>query len=186
MTVANRMPVPTPHSQQGAVLLVGLIMVLLMTIVGMAAIRGSGLQETMAGNMRDRNIAFQSAEAALSAGEGFVAEEDVHGMVFGENLSAQGLVYDLVSNDKTPIEEWETSDWEDAKEVEFDLGGVTEEPRYVIEQTEVSDYDIKRMLGMGATSTIGFDVRFYRISSRGVDGTGDAEAVVQSNYIKMN
>ncbi len=174
------------NRQQGAVLIVGLIMVLLMTIVGLAAIRGTGLQEMMAGNMRDRNVAFQSAEAALSAGESFVAQQDVHGMAFEENISAQGLVYDLISNDKEPIDEWDAADWAGAKEVDFDLDNVSETPRYVIEQTEISEYDIKRMLGMGATSDMPFDVRFYRISSRGVDGTGDAEAVVQSNYVKMN
>lgn len=175
-----------PQRQNGVVLIVGLIMVLLMTIVGLAAIRGTGLQELMAGNMRDRNVAFQSAEAGLSAGEGFVATQNVYEMTFSENVSAQGLVYDLVANDKAPVESWTEANWAAAKTVDFDLEGVAEDPSYVIEQVAIAEYDIKRLLGMGATSTMPFDVRFYRISSRGVDGTGDAEAVVQSNFIKMN
>ncbi|HWV14826.1 MAG TPA: PilX N-terminal domain-containing pilus assembly protein [Cellvibrio sp.] len=58
-----------PAKQQGMVLIVGLVMVLLLTIIGVAAIRGSGLQESMAANMRDSNLAFQTAESALRACE---------------------------------------------------------------------------------------------------------------------
>ncbi|MES2823292.1 MAG: PilX N-terminal domain-containing pilus assembly protein [Pseudomonadota bacterium] len=54
-----------PSSQQGMVLIVGLVMVLLMSVIGLAAIRGAGLQEAMAGNMNDKNIAFQAAESGL-------------------------------------------------------------------------------------------------------------------------
>ena len=57
------------YRQRGALLIVALVMVLLIAIVGMAAIRGTGLQEAMSGNMRDRNIAFQAAESALRSGE---------------------------------------------------------------------------------------------------------------------
>jgi type IV pilus assembly protein PilX len=57
------------HRESGAVLIVGLIMVLLISIIGLSAIRSSNLQEAMAGNMRDRNVAFQAAESALVVGE---------------------------------------------------------------------------------------------------------------------
>ncbi|HED34905.1 MAG TPA: hypothetical protein ENJ08_11970 [Gammaproteobacteria bacterium] len=55
--------------QQGAVLVVGLIMLLVMTIIGLSAMRSTILEEKMAGNFRDSNIAFQAAEAALRDGE---------------------------------------------------------------------------------------------------------------------
>jgi type IV pilus assembly protein PilX len=55
--------------QNGAVLLVALIMLLLLTILGAAAMRDTNLQERMAGNMRDHNLAFQAAEAALRFAE---------------------------------------------------------------------------------------------------------------------
>ena len=58
------------HSRQrGAVLLVALIMLLLLTILGAAAMRDTNLQERMAGNMRDHDLAFQAAEAALRFAE---------------------------------------------------------------------------------------------------------------------
>jgi len=55
--------------QRGSALAIALIFLLLMTLLGVSAMRGSNLQERMAGNQRDRNMAFQSAEAALRAGE---------------------------------------------------------------------------------------------------------------------
>ena len=57
------------HRESGAVLIVGLVMVLLISIIALSAIRNSNLQEAMVGNMRDRNIAFQAAESALVEGE---------------------------------------------------------------------------------------------------------------------
>lgn len=55
--------------QQGMVLIVGLVMVLLLTIIGLAAIRGSGMQERMAFNTRDKTVALLAAEAGLRACE---------------------------------------------------------------------------------------------------------------------
>lgn len=55
--------------QNGAVLIISLIMLLLITLIGTTAIQTSTLEEKMAGNLYDKNIAFQAAEAALRHGE---------------------------------------------------------------------------------------------------------------------
>lgn len=57
------------HHQRGAVLVVGLIILLILSLLGVQAMRSNVLQERMAGNMRERNLAFQAAEAALRLGE---------------------------------------------------------------------------------------------------------------------
>lgn len=56
-------------AQRGAVLIVALIMLLLLTIIGLSGMRGTSLQENMASNMREGNLSFQAAEAALRRGE---------------------------------------------------------------------------------------------------------------------
>jgi len=56
------------NSQQGFVLIVALIMLLVLTILGLAAAQSTSLQERMAGNDRNHMLAFQAAEAALNAG----------------------------------------------------------------------------------------------------------------------
>ncbi|HET7329539.1 pilus assembly PilX family protein [Dyella sp.] len=58
---------PGPRAQGGVALVVALILLLLITLVGLAAMRGTLMQQKMASNQYDRQIAFQSAEAAVRA-----------------------------------------------------------------------------------------------------------------------
>ncbi|MCC5858552.1 MAG: hypothetical protein JJT90_10370 [Ectothiorhodospiraceae bacterium] len=58
--------------ERGAALIISLLLLLVMTLIGVTAMQTSTLQERMAGNTRDRNLAFQSAEAALREGEDWV------------------------------------------------------------------------------------------------------------------
>ena len=58
--------------QQGAALIMSLIILLVMTLIGIAGMQTTNLEEKMAGNAREQNLAFQAAEAALRDGEEFV------------------------------------------------------------------------------------------------------------------
>lgn len=176
-----------PRRQSGAVLPMGLVMVLLMTVIAMASIRGSGLQETMAGNMRERNIAFQTAEAGLRAGENFVEENVLDVLSVG---TVPGYFSDLSADAaRDPVSLWTEEDWAgDAVEVDFDLPDVAEQPRYLVERLEVSPQQIARMLGHEASVGGGNgslpEPQFYRVSSRGLDRTGMSETVLQSLFIR--
>lgn len=64
--------VSLPGPQVGAALMMALIFLVLMTLLGTTAMRGSAFQEQMAGNSRDWNLAFQSAEAALREAENYI------------------------------------------------------------------------------------------------------------------
>ncbi len=66
---------------RGAVLITGLIVLAVMTIIGVSSIRGTLLEERMAGNLREQNHAFQAAEAGLQAA-----------LTYLERLSAPPLV----------------------------------------------------------------------------------------------
>lgn len=55
----------TTQRQNGVALVVALVLLVVVTLVGLAAIRGTSLQEKMAGNTMDRAQAFQVTEAAL-------------------------------------------------------------------------------------------------------------------------
>jgi type IV pilus assembly protein PilX len=57
------------RKQRGVALVVSLIMLVLATLIGLASVRGTNLQERMSANMYDRSLAFQRAESALRAGE---------------------------------------------------------------------------------------------------------------------
>jgi type IV pilus assembly protein PilX len=56
-------------AQRGVALVVALVLLVVTTLIGLASIRGTSLQERMSANMYDRSLAFQRAEAALRAAE---------------------------------------------------------------------------------------------------------------------
>jgi type IV pilus assembly protein PilX len=55
----------TRSRQSGAVLIVSLLFLVILTILGITAMQGTTLEHRMAGNTRDHAIAMQAAEAAL-------------------------------------------------------------------------------------------------------------------------
>jgi len=57
------------HPERGVVLLVALVMLLLVTVLGLTSARMLTMEERMAANSFDRNLAFQAAETALREGE---------------------------------------------------------------------------------------------------------------------
>jgi type IV pilus assembly protein PilX len=61
-----------PKTQTGVVLIVGLVLLLLLSLIGVTAMQSTALEEKMAGNSRDRNTAFQAAEAALQDAEDYL------------------------------------------------------------------------------------------------------------------
>lgn len=63
--------------QNGAALILALIFLLLMTMLSTSSMRTATMQERMAGNTRDWNLGFQSAEAALRVAEQWLLDTDV-------------------------------------------------------------------------------------------------------------
>ncbi|MBS0193216.1 MAG: pilus assembly protein [Proteobacteria bacterium] len=60
-------------SQQGAALMVVLVLLVIMTLLGLASLRGALMGQRMSANTYDRNLSFQGAEAALREGEAVLA-----------------------------------------------------------------------------------------------------------------
>lgn len=58
-----------PHRQDGIALYVALIMLLLLTLLGLAALQVTSMQERMSGNFRTFNLAFNRAEDTLRESE---------------------------------------------------------------------------------------------------------------------
>lgn len=59
----------TCRTQTGVVLVISLIILLLLNLIGLSAMQTTALEEKMAGNFRDKSLAFQVAESALRAAE---------------------------------------------------------------------------------------------------------------------
>ncbi|MBL8265211.1 PilX N-terminal domain-containing pilus assembly protein [Steroidobacter sp.] len=80
------------HSQQrGVALVVSLILLVLATLIGLASVRGTNLQERMSANMYDRSLAFQRAESALRAAEDAITANWRIADLRGVDCSAAGV-----------------------------------------------------------------------------------------------
>ena len=75
--IRNRLPLRHPATlrQRGAVLVVTLIFLMVITILAITSLQVSTVEERMAGNLKDWNIAMQAAEAAMRD-----AEFDIYGV----------------------------------------------------------------------------------------------------------
>jgi len=78
--------------QRGVTLIVVLILVLLVTLAGVAAVRSLVVEERMAANSLDRSLAMQSLEQTLRYAEG-VASAQSQTVPFNSNFSANSTYY---------------------------------------------------------------------------------------------
>lgn len=173
------MPFVNARKQQGVVLIVGLVMLLLLTIVGLAGVRDSTMQEKMAGGLRDKQVAFQAAEAGLRAGEELVSKYAVSSGTAGyiETTTQAGLV-----------SFWELeSSWANEANLgvaEQQLGQVVVQPSYVFEILSSSGAvteQVGKQVGYGQVD----ETMVYRITARGWGTTDTAEAILQTMVEKQ-
>lgn len=169
--------------QRGSALIVSLVFLLVMTLIGVAAMQGTTQQENMANNARQRNLAFQSAEAALRAGETIL--ENATLPVFdnaGTNLGLRQPIIPTIDIGtfwldrycwivKTGCSKAESQAYPGT------LTEVSERPRYVIEE-------LPRVTLPGGSVKFGAlpDAGFYRVTARSLGGVADAVVILQSTY----
>lgn len=82
-------PSSHPAGQRGVALVVALILLVVITLVGLAAVRGTIMQQKMASNLYDRQIAFQGAEAAMRAAAALVGSNPG---IIARNCQASSVV----------------------------------------------------------------------------------------------
>lgn len=100
----RRIPKSHPRNQQGAVLVVVLVLLLVMTLLGLASLRGTVMEERMTANLRDRGLGFQSAEAALREAEALVLANGHAGFPAIGSGGCNGALCD--TPDATQPERW--------------------------------------------------------------------------------
>lgn len=174
-------------AQRGAVLVVSLILLLVMTILAIAASQGTRMQERMSGNMRDSDLAFQAAEAALRESENFIAQKGSR----PAECPTLAPPCDVFEGDILPgdLRYKDATWWNDngrqlnapdaATTVPKQIANVSKDPRSVIEYMGA----IPDSLKIGSTGTPVVRV-FYRHTAHGSGGTAAAEAVVESTFTR--
>jgi type IV pilus assembly protein PilX len=83
-----------PPRQQGFVLVTGLLFLVIMTLLGLAMFRGTGLMDRISSNTRDKQRSFEAAQSALQYGEwwlgtgnGGLGSACSSGLVSGDTVS---------------------------------------------------------------------------------------------------
>lgn len=146
------------NHKEGAVLIISLIMLLLLTIIGVTAIQTTSLEEKMAGNMRDQNLAFQAAESALRV---------------GETETATIAASDFYTGSTNPLSD---INWANAS-----VRAYKENALYIIEPPTIT-YGFGYEAGTPSSSAQ--TNYWYRITARGTSGTGNAIVILQSIFIR--
>ena len=179
---------PARQAQQGIALVVALVLLLVITLVGLAAVRGTIMQQKMSANLYDREIAFQSAEAALRTAAALVPS---HPALIARNCRTGGTV--CLTNpfsDTLPagsIHDLSTTDYAASP---LAAG----QPQYVIENMG-NWADPSTDTGYGQTANshnygaqgLSSTAVYYRITARSSDPvkTGDRAVVVLQAVIKQ-
>lgn len=158
MRKLNMKPHSARRQQKGVVLIMSLVILVLITLVGLSTIRTTTMEEKMAGNSRDRDKAFQAAEAAVQA---CLAMLDVDPALYTApkhtpTVSPAYPLWEVAAN-------WNTGS-ANSLPVNIDPTGLAQAPRCLVEN-----------LG-GAGS--------YRVTGRAVGASAQTVVMLQATYSK--
>ncbi|WP_201314436.1 PilX N-terminal domain-containing pilus assembly protein [Dyella sp. EPa41] len=196
-----------PRREQGVVLVVALVFLVLLTILGISAATHSLLQERMAGGLRNAQQAEMSAEAALRGAEWrlWKASSSVDANVrCGATVLTDCYLYDPAVPVAVVTQFRTRAGWLPSAGTEYNAsnGGIdftqssaglenaalAHNPRYLIE-----DLGEERPPGVGSQHESGVtssantgagnpSTHIYRITARGVGGSENAVRVVESTF----
>jgi type IV pilus assembly protein PilX len=167
---------PRIHRQRGAILVVSLLLLLVMTVLALTASQATRMQERMAGNARDLDLAYQAGEAGLRGAETRIDAMTPQSLVLCSDRDA----CDAAARDTVVIDfESQTRQWwlDTARPLGETLAEVEEEPRHY---TEVWA-DVPDTLTMGGAQPKSGTTYFVN-TSRAVGATDTASVIVETTY----
>ncbi len=172
----NRMP--GRARQRGAALIVALIMLVVMTLLGVTIARTTTLQERMAGNLRNKSIAFEAAETTLRVGEAWVNDQ-----IGGERpkaiapASCGAPPCDVLTPDA--LDPLDPTVWDPGTDVRTgpQVAESAAAPQFFIEQRQV----VRDSLNIGQSTDENARI-YYRTTARAVGGTTAGVSILRTEY----
>jgi type IV pilus assembly protein PilX len=171
----------TIHSSQhqgGAILVTSLLLLLVLTVLGVAMMKMTNMQERMAGNTRDVNLALQASEAVLRDAETRIAALPAGWDAF---TATNGCTYCQKYFLPIDLDDPSKFDW-NANAQEFGTVGTKEftdlsaDPRFTVEDAG--------WVGDSILTDETEGRRFFTITGRSTGATGQANTVLQSTYAR--
>jgi type IV pilus assembly protein PilX len=172
------------HAERGFALVTVLLLLLVLTLAALASTRMSTLEERMAGNLKDRQLALNSAEAALRNAEAAI-KNDAGGMfkAFDEGRFTAECTNGWCDSTGS-VQRWQQlteADWAATGTKTFAYGshvpaaaiaGVSSQPRYAIEF-------VRYLTDPTSASACWL---LLRLTTRATGGDPNARVVLQSTY----
>ena len=170
------------HKQLGAALITALSILLVLTILGIATVSTTVLQERMAGNARDYEVAFEAAESTLRQAETYI--NGLTDTTAFDSTGTAGLFSTAYVGNA-----WETnSNWTNARtgSVGPDVG---EDPKYIIQQIDatVTDAPQEEVEATGyqpGNVAASNNVKVFQVTVRGYGLSAKSRVMLQSYYAK--
>jgi type IV pilus assembly protein PilX len=154
--------------QAGAVLVSSLLFLLIMSLLGVTAMSVALLEEKMAGNLRDRSLAFQAAETALRSAEAVLATS-LNPADAPVSVPCRLGWYDRVN---CPLPAVLTDDFWSSGSIAAaagELAHVAEPPQFIIERLDCYPWPLEKC-----------DRFPFRVTARAIGGTASAVVVLQA------
>ena len=173
---------PGGRQQRGWILVIGLVVLVMLSIIAIALMRTTRVEEKMAGANRDINLSFEAAETALRGAETFIEAQPDDNLfnTTGTGIYAQGTNPGNTEPNAflTP---WNATN---SRILATAPVGVTTAPRYMIKKVgESSDEGSLNIGGYGETDLTQKSV-IYRITARGTGGNNNTQTVLRSHYAR--
>ena len=178
-------PIHSPKQQAGAVLVLSLILLIVLTLIGITAMKTSNFEERMAFNLQDSNLAFQAAESALKEAERTLDAKtslphelpcpDDGGCSSVEVLISSSTSFD----DAEDFKLMSYADWTaNGQAIANSVDGTAADARYIIREVRF----VPDSLNVGHGVPPGRYL--YEITAVGVGETDRAEKVLQSTFLR--
>lgn len=193
-----RMPISLAP-RRGFSLIAILLMILVLSMLALGAMNSSLVQERMAGNARDQQVALQAAEAALRDAEAAIEANPNAANGFTENCASGKCIplSDAASGARSNPR-WSSIDWAtqavaygSATSAPALLGpgnaALAEQPRYFIERLPTLPPAIgsSACVGGGCTNAPTDNPRGFRITVRASGVRASTVVMLQSVYVKQ-
>ena len=168
------------HPQRGAALITALLLLVVLTILGLSVMQMSRVQEKMAGNTRDINVGFETAEGALRNAEALIRVQPLKPNPCPDNSCPYRSddLGDVANQDSA----WWAANGRAFKDGSgSQMTGVADNPRYVIEEIAV----LEDLPDGGGNPEVSYRT-FYRVTARSTGASGLSNTIVQSTFARKD
>ncbi|MEP7312677.1 MAG: PilX N-terminal domain-containing pilus assembly protein [Pseudomonadota bacterium] len=181
MMQTNVTAIASARNQRGAILVTSLLLLLVLTVLGVAMMKMTNMQERMAGNTRDLNLALQGAEAALRQGETMIGNP----ALIAPPIATAAVGCTWCQRGALPIDiadlaqfNWPVDAQEFGAVGTQDITQLNQDPRFTIEELAyVQDNETG-----GTEAPTGRD--FYIVTARSTGASGQTNTVLQTTYAR--